>query len=77
MARRLSIDRYASYILVDLERAHPQMVHSMRVNGHEPWLVQQPRPNCAPTFDQTIRVLPLSISLGLIGRAEGALIPFG
>ena len=37
-------DRNAGYILVDLDRADPQIVYSMRANGHEPCVVLQTSP---------------------------------
>src|SRR5258708_33307257 len=37
-------DRNAGYILVDLDRADPPIVHTMRVNGHEPCVVLQTSP---------------------------------
>ena len=37
-------DRNAGYILVDLDRADPQIVHTMRCNGHEPCVVLQTSP---------------------------------
>lgn len=39
-----SIDRNAGYILVDLDRADPQIIHTMRTNGHEPCVVLQTSP---------------------------------
>src|SRR5205823_5646423 len=32
-------DRNAGYILVDLDRADPPIIHTMRANGHEPCVV--------------------------------------
>ena len=37
-------DRNAGYILVDLDRADPPIVHTMRANGHEPCVVLQTSP---------------------------------
>jgi len=37
-------DRNAGYILLDLDRADPQIIHSMRANGHEPCVVLQTSP---------------------------------
>jgi hypothetical protein len=37
-------DRNAGYILVDLDRADPQIIHTMRSNGHEPCVVLQTSP---------------------------------
>src|SRR5437879_1421900 len=39
-----AIDRNAGYILVDLDRADPRVVHTMRTNGHEPCVVLQTSP---------------------------------
>jgi hypothetical protein len=39
-----AIDRNAGYILVDLDRADPYVVHTMRSNGHEPCVVLQTSP---------------------------------
>jgi len=37
-------DRNAGYILVDLDRAGPPIIHTMRANGHEPCVVLQTSP---------------------------------
>ena len=37
-------DRNAGYILVDLDRANPAVVETMRANGHEPCVVLQTSP---------------------------------
>jgi hypothetical protein len=37
-------DRNTGYILVDLDRADPQIIHTMRSNGHEPCVVLQTSP---------------------------------
>ena len=37
-------DRNAGYILVDLDRADPPIIHTMRANGHEPCVVLQTSP---------------------------------
>jgi RepB DNA-primase from phage plasmid len=39
-----SVDRNAGYILVDLDRADRQIIHTMRSNGHEPCVVLQTSP---------------------------------
>ena len=39
-----AIDRNAGYILVDLDRADPRVVHTMRTHGHEPCVVLQTSP---------------------------------
>src|SRR6266581_1350062 len=39
-----AIDRNAGYILVDLDRAGPRVVHTMRTHGHEPCVVLQTSP---------------------------------
>jgi DNA primase RepB-like protein len=37
-------NRNAGYVLVDLDRADPQIIHTMRSNGHEPCVVLQTSP---------------------------------
>src|SRR5712692_5693704 len=37
-------DRNAGYILLDLDRADPNLVHTMRANGHQPCVVVQTSP---------------------------------
>ncbi|MDP9202050.1 MAG: RepB family DNA primase [Gemmatimonadota bacterium] len=39
-----TLDRNTGYILVDLDRADPQIIHTMRSNGHEPCVVLQTSP---------------------------------
>ena len=39
-----AVDRNAGYILVDLDRAQPGVVATMRANGHEPCVVLQTSP---------------------------------
>ncbi len=39
-----TVDRNSGYILVDLDRADPQVLHSMRSHGHEPCVVLQTSP---------------------------------
>jgi len=39
-----TLDRNPGYILVDLDRADPQIIHTMRSNGHEPCVVLQTSP---------------------------------
>jgi hypothetical protein len=39
-----AVDRNAGYILVDLDRAQPTVVATMRANGHEPCVVLQTSP---------------------------------
>lgn len=39
-----TLDRNAGYILVDLDRAGPHIIHRMRANGHEPCVVLQTSP---------------------------------
>ncbi len=39
-----AVDRNAGYILVDLDRAQPTVIATMRANGHEPCVVLQTSP---------------------------------
>jgi len=39
-----AVDRNSGYILLDLDRADPQILHSMRSHGHAPCVVLQPSP---------------------------------
>src|SRR5213080_414670 len=39
-----SIDRNSGYILLDLDRADPQIIHTLRANRHEPCVVLQTSP---------------------------------
>jgi hypothetical protein len=62
-------DRNAGYILVDLDRADPPIVHTMRANGHEPCVVLQTSPG---NLQAWVHVSPSPLEPALateIGRA--------
>jgi len=61
-------DRNAGYILVDLDRADPQIIHTMRSNGHEPCVVLQTSPGNLQAWVQ-VSATPLDSAVATeIGR---------
>jgi hypothetical protein len=63
-----TLDRNAGYILVDLDRADPQIIHTMRSNGHEPCVVLQTSPGNLQAWVQ-VSATPLEPALATeIGR---------
>jgi RepB DNA-primase from phage plasmid len=63
-----AIDRNAGYILVDLDRADPHVVHTMRSNGHEPCVVLQTSPGNLQAWVQ-VSATPLEPAVATeIGR---------
>jgi hypothetical protein len=64
----VAIDRNAGYILLDLDQADPQIVHTMRANGHEPCVVLQTSPGNLQVWIQ-VSAIPLEPAVATeIGR---------
>jgi len=63
-----AIDRNAGYILLDLDQANPQVLHTMRGNGHAPCVVVQTSPGNLQAWIQ-VSATPLEPAVATeIGR---------